>query len=81
MKRSLELLIAEQICRNNEISDIKQAINHISKQNYSSHLYKKNTTSGHYIVTVIYSEKLMSIWKIDQVDETIELISKIGFDN
>lgn len=83
MRRGYELLIAEEICDNGMITDIKQAIQHMSSEGgYSCNMYRRSEKEGDQwtIVTVIFSHHVVAIYWINEKTEEVSFLGGIGFD-
>ena len=79
MRRALELLIADELRKTGVITDFQQAVTHMDRKQYSTQIYEKGNTDKYYMVTVIFSNEMVIVYSIDYVDESIKLISKVGF--
>lgn len=77
MKRSFELLIADQLQQGGFMKDIRDAIQHMTSKRYSYYVYE-TSESKHYIVTVVVNQFILIIYSIDYVDESVKLITTVG---
>lgn len=80
MKRSYELLIAEHLKKGGFITNIDQAINHMSRsKGYTSTIYKRNDKESWTVVTVVFAHYTVVIYYIDNNTEEVFLLGKLGF--
>lgn len=77
MKRSYELLIAEQLQKGGYLTDIGDAIHHMNKEDgYSSVEYPQK--QYYTVVTVVFTQDRLVVYNINHVDEKITLVTEVG---
>ena len=74
MKFSYELLIADAMQITGQMTDIKDAIGHMTQKQ----MYGAVETEDYTIVIVAYTHDIISVFRIHKVSEEVELIITSG---
>ena len=81
MKRSYELLIAEALQLGGFMTNINDAIKHMSNgvgAGYSyAHTYHDD--DAHYLITVVISSAMFIVFDVNTVNDRVTLMNKTGF--
>lgn len=80
MKRSHELLIAEELQKRGFMTDIKDAVSHMSKNNGYSQTHYETHHDRYRIVTVVVSNKILIVFELNEIEDKVKLITTVGIE-
>lgn len=78
MKRSHELLIAEALQDGGFMTELNDAVKHMSKPNGYSQTYYETHHDKFRIITVVISNKILIVFELDEIEDKVKLITTVG---